>query len=30
MSATTPGIQQAAQLKDRDIRALSEYMTVFA
>jgi hypothetical protein len=30
MSATTPGIQQAARLEDRDIRALSEYMTVFA
>jgi len=29
MSATTSGIQQAAQLDDRDIRALSEWMTVF-
>lgn len=29
MSATTPDIEQAAQLTDRDIRALSERMTVF-
>jgi len=30
MSTTTPDIEQAAQLTDRDIRALSERMTVFA
>jgi len=29
MSATTPDIEQAARLDDRDMRALSEYMTVF-
>jgi hypothetical protein len=29
MSATTPDVAEAARLEDRDLRALSEHMTVF-